>query len=130
MAKDEKESGVRALLNAGHTVAHGIENTAGYGEIRHGEAVGIGLIYEAGFAVNEGVCADAGLPIRLRSLISDLGLPTTLPTLDHAEMVRAMNADKKASSGFVKVPLPVKVGEMTMVLVPFDRLHALLSEFV
>jgi 3-dehydroquinate synthase len=129
VAADEKESGIRALLNAGHTVGHGIENSAGYGVIRHGEAVAIGLIYEAAFAVREGVCFDEDLPLRLRSIVSDLGLPVALPTLDHSDIVTAMHTDKKAAGGVVKVPLPVRVGEMRMVLVPFEQLHTLLSEF-
>jgi 3-dehydroquinate synthetase len=52
-----------------------------------------------------------------------------LPTLDHSDIVTAMHTDKKAAGGVVKVPLPVRVGEMRMVLVPFEQLHTLLSEF-
>ena len=90
VAADERERGRRALLNFGHTFGHAIENTVGYGEWLHGEAVGAGMVMAA---VLSGI-RDADVD-RLRALIAAAGLPTTIDGIDVRELRAAMNLDKK-----------------------------------
>jgi 3-dehydroquinate synthase len=127
VAADEREAGQRAWLNAGHTVGHGLETAAGYGVLRHGDAVGLGLVLETEWAVRAGLCADAALPERLRGLLLRLGLPSEVPSLDRRVVVDAMRADKKTDGASIKIPVPARVGQMTLVDVPVAHLDALLG---
>ena len=126
VSKDELEGGYRAILNAGHTVGHGIENASGYGVLRHGEAVGIGLVYETAWAIREGICQDETLADRVEVLLKSLGLPTALPDLSDDEVVKAMKLDKKAKSTSIKLPAIKGLGEISMVDLPLNRLGELL----
>ena len=127
VARDEREGGVRAWLNAGHTVGHGIEAALGYGALRHGEAVAIGLVAEVRWAEEQGHCELPGLADRLERLLLRLGLPVRAPALDEDAAVRAMCSDKKLSGARVKVPVPRAVSDMVMVDVRTQDLHALLA---
>lgn len=127
VAADEREGGWRAVLNAGHTVGHGLETAAGHGVLPHGVAVALGLLVETRWAVREGHCDDPGLPDRLATILADLGLPTVLPELDHAAIVAAMGVDKKTRGAMLTLPVPVRAGSMTLVPVPVDTLGALLA---
>jgi 5-deoxy-5-amino-3-dehydroquinate synthase len=99
---DERESGQRALLNYGHTLAHALETAARY-EIRHGEAVAIGLVYAARLARRLGRVDDARVAEH-RHVVAAYDLPTTLPRgLDNAELVALMARDKKATRGLTFV---------------------------
>jgi 3-dehydroquinate synthase len=99
VAEDERESGRRAVLNAGHTVAHAIEHATGYG-IRHGEAVALGLVAECRLGEALGVTA-AGTADRIAALLGRLGLPVVLEECPPvASLTAAMQADKKTRSGF------------------------------
>ncbi|HZQ88161.1 MAG TPA: 3-dehydroquinate synthase family protein [Acidimicrobiales bacterium] len=99
---DERESGGRALLNYGHTLAHALETAAHY-DIRHGEAVGIGLVYAARLARRLGRIDDARVAEH-RHVVAAYDLPTSIPPgLDHAELVALMARDKKATRGLTFV---------------------------
>jgi 5-deoxy-5-amino-3-dehydroquinate synthase len=99
---DERESGARALLNYGHTLAHALETAAHY-DIRHGEAVGVGLVYAARLARRLGRIDDARVAEH-RRVVAAYDLPVTLPPgLDHAELVGLMGRDKKATHGLTFV---------------------------
>jgi shikimate kinase / 3-dehydroquinate synthase len=114
VAADEREAGWRGVLNAGHTVGHALETTLGHGTLRHGEAVAIGLVAEARWAVRSGLCADAALPDRLATLLQALGLPADLPAgVDHQRMRSAFALDKKGRDDILSVPVPVRLGEFT-----------------
>lgn len=128
VAADEREGGLRAVLNAGHTVGHGLERALGYGVLRHGEAVGLGLVAEAAWAVREGLCEDPALPERIVAWLARLGLPATTPAVDPAAVARAAAVDKKATGDTVTVPLPVRAGVYTLRPVPLARLAELVSE--
>ena len=95
---DEREGGRRALLNYGHTLAHALE-TAGRYDLRHGEAVAIGLVFAAELAR----CIERIDPARVaqhRAIVESYGLPTTLPKgSDRDELVELMGRDKKAVDG-------------------------------
>jgi 3-dehydroquinate synthase len=104
VAADERETGVRAHLNLGHTFGHAIEHVAGYGAWLHGEAVGCGTVLAADLSLRTGRI-DAERARRLEALVVRAGLPTGLGDLDPAALVEAMRLDKKAHAGRVRFVL-------------------------
>jgi 3-dehydroquinate synthase len=116
VSKDEREGGLRAILNFGHTVGHAIETIENYTR-RHGEAVAIGMVYASKFAHRIGLC-DASVPERVEKLIKAYGLPTDLSALSRkpsvTELMDTMQVDKKAEGGKVKFVLPKKIGEVVV----------------
>ena len=128
VAADERETGRRAVLNLGHTVGHGLEAAAGYGTLLHGEAVGLGLLAEARWAVKEGICLDVDLPNRLTCLLQRLKLPTTFPAVDRATLRDKMAVDKKVIADIVTLPMPRGVGDVELVQVSKRRLAELVPE--
>jgi 5-deoxy-5-amino-3-dehydroquinate synthase len=99
---DEREGGRRALLNYGHTLAHALE-TAGHYDLRHGEAVAVGLIFAARLARRLGRIDDARVEYHQR-IVGGYDLPTALPAgVDHAQLVELMGRDKKALRGLTFV---------------------------
>src|SRR5438128_5476184 len=111
VAADEREAGRRAILNFGHTVGHAIEATAKFA-VLHGEAVAIGMAYEARLAEALGV-AEAGTARRIRGLLEGYGLPVELPDTATVDgLVAAMQLDKKTRDGTVRFALPRAVGVM------------------
>jgi 3-dehydroquinate synthase len=116
VSKDEREGGLRAILNFGHTVGHAIETLENY-TMRHGEAVAIGMVYASRFAHRLGLC-DAKVPERVEKLVQSYGLPTGLFTLRRRptalQLMEAMQVDKKAEDGKVRFVLPKKIGEVVM----------------
>lgn len=108
---DEREAGRRAILNAGHTVAHALEQVTGYG-IPHGEAVALGLVAECTLAERMGV-APAGLSRRVAELLVGLGLPARLASpVAQDRLVEAMASDKKNLRSRVRFALPSRLGAM------------------
>ena len=108
---DEREAGRRAILNAGHTVAHALEHATAYG-LPHGEAVALGLVAECALAEGLGV-APAGLGKRVAGLLGRLGLPVRLTApIDPERVVRAMGSDKKNRGAKVRFALPRELGVM------------------
>ncbi len=108
---DEFESGRRAVLNFGHTVAHAIETVSGYTE-RHGPAVSVGMCVEARLAVDR-----TGFPgadcNRLEALLGAMGLPVRIPGhLELDDLVAATYRDKKVLHGEVHYALPIQLGRM------------------
>ncbi len=102
VAEDERESGRRALLNYGHTLAHALETAGGY-DLRHGEAVGLGLRFAARLARRLGRVGDDEVD-RHDALVDAYDLPATLPPgLGDAELVALMARDKKATDGLAFV---------------------------
>jgi 3-dehydroquinate synthase len=113
--KDEfEESGLRAVLNYGHTFAHALETLAGYGELLHGEAVAIGMLCASRLAERLGR-VDAAFTQRQHNLLAALGLPVTLPKLDHAEIINTMAHDKKVQHGRLRFVLPSRLGHVELV---------------
>jgi 3-dehydroquinate synthase len=108
---DERESGRRVILNAGHTVAHALEQVSGY-ELPHGEAVALGLVIECQLAEQLGV-ASAGLRKRVAALLDRLGLPGRIPPrLEGSALLGSMATDKKNRGGQIHFALASQVGEM------------------
>jgi 3-dehydroquinate synthase len=111
VAADEREAGRRAILNFGHTLAHAIEATAKFTTL-HGEAVAIGMAYEARLAEALGI-AEPGTADRVRRLLDRYNLPLELPESATADaLVAAMQLDKKARDGAVRFALPQAIGRM------------------
>lgn len=108
---DEKEQGLRAHLNFGHTFAHAIENACGYGTWLHGEAVSLGIC-AATFAASEyGLCSPSLLAL-VEELLSTVGLPTRAKLPDTVTLLEAMQTDKKVQSGKLRIVAPKSLGEL------------------
>jgi 3-dehydroquinate synthase len=108
---DEREAGRRAILNAGHTVAHALEHATGY-RLPHGEAVALGLVAECALAEALGV-APKGLGGHVGRLLDRLGLPVRLPEpIAPDRLVQAMASDKKNRGAQVRFALPSGLGTM------------------
>lgn len=120
--QDPRESGLRATLNLGHTLAHAIEAVAGYGGIRHGEAVALGLLGITRYASNNGFLTGGDLPRRIEALLAELGLPTRIEGLDAAALAAAAAYDKKRDRGKVTLVIPVAPGDVRLVPVPTEEL--------
>lgn len=109
---DEREtSGRRAILNFGHTFAHGFEAVAGYGTILHGEAVAIGMLCATKLA-EDLHWIPAEVTQRLERLLRKLELPTRVPDVDLDEVLIAMQRDKKVQRGKLRYILPHRIGEV------------------
>ncbi|MDP2417706.1 MAG: 3-dehydroquinate synthase [Hydrogenophaga sp.] len=108
VGQDERESGLRAILNFGHTFGHAIEAGMGYGQWLHGEAVGCGMVMAARLSESLGL-VDAAFVARLTLLIQRAGLPTVAPVLDAQDNVgrylALMRVDKKSEAGEIKFVL-------------------------
>jgi 3-dehydroquinate synthase len=103
VSRDEREAGLRMLLNFGHTLAHALEAMHGYRSLLHGEAVAIGMVYAALRSEGIGV-APAGTALRLRQLCERFGLPTDPPARPRSAYLSALRVDKKkrdSTIGFV-----------------------------
>ena len=104
VASDEREAGLRAILNFGHTFGHAIEAGLGYGAWLHGEAVACGMVLAAELSARLGL-ADAALVMRLRSLLLRAGLPVQAPAMPGARWLELMRVDKKAEAGEIRFVL-------------------------
>ncbi|MDV6032906.1 MAG: 3-dehydroquinate synthase [Phycisphaera sp. RhM] len=115
VGEDEREtSGRRAILNYGHTFAHAIEATAGYGALLHGEAVSIGMQMAASLAIQLNLC-EPGVLERQTQLLQACQLPITFPAADVAAMLPVMMRDKKVAHGKLRFILPTKIGHVELV---------------
>lgn len=115
VADDEREtSGRRAILNYGHTFAHAIEATAGYGAMLHGEAVAIGMQMAARLAIRLGRCDDELLH-RQTKLLAAANLPLQWPDADPDAMIPIMMKDKKVAHGNLRFVLPTRIGHVELV---------------
>lgn len=108
---DPYEKAERAALNLGHTVGHAVEVVSRFG-IRHGDAVAMGIVAEAMLAERLSI-ARQGLAGDIGSVLSQLGLPTSIPEdLPRDEIIRAMQHDKKKAAGVVRFTLPAEIGRV------------------
>ncbi len=114
VAADEREAGVRAILNFGHTVGHAIESDQQYA-LRHGECVAIGMVAAAEIAVVREMLSREDAD-RIRALIEAFGLPTRVDEpLDLGTQMAYMQKDKKVSQGKIRFVLPTAIGEVVTV---------------
>jgi len=128
VARDERETGDRALLNLGHTFGHAIETAEGFGGLLHGEAVGVGLVLAFDLSARLGLCApdDAA---RVRRHLAALGLPVAPPAgLDPRRLVALMAHDKKVRDGRIVFVLARGIGRAFVARdVPLDAVVELLA---
>ncbi|CAA0078604.1 3-dehydroquinate synthase [BD1-7 clade bacterium] len=110
VAQDEREGGIRAILNLGHTFGHAIETHAGYGEWLHGEAVGVGMVMAVDLSVRMGNLHSDVLE-RAKSLIDRAKLPLTAPSdMLNEDFLSAMSVDKKNVDGKIRLVLMESLG--------------------
>ena len=110
VAEDEREAGIRALLNFGHTFAHALETLTDYERYLHGEAVAIGMMAATRLSESRGLCVQ-GLGTRLGELLQCFGLPREIPaSLETQEILGAMKLDKKVLAGSIRLILVKDAG--------------------
>jgi len=111
VAEDEKESGVRALLNFGHSFGHALEAETRYSKFLHGEAVAIGMVTAARLSESRGLCSQ-GTTGRISELLTRFGLPVTIPAESSLEGLRdALDLDKKAVASGLRLILLTGIGK-------------------
>ncbi len=114
VGEDEREAGVRAHLNFGHTFGHAIEATNRFSGLMHGEAVAVGMMAATKLAIAQGMC-DPALEQRLGVLLERIGLPATGHELASVELLmRAMQLDKKVKDDQLRLVLPTRLGEVVV----------------
>jgi 3-dehydroquinate synthase len=111
---EREETGLRAVLNYGHTFAHAFETLLGYGELLHGEAVSIGMACAARLAERLGR-VDRAFVSRQIALTQDLELPVDVPKLDPEQVIETMMHDKKVEHGRLRFVLPSRLGHVELV---------------
>jgi 3-dehydroquinate synthase len=110
VSEDEKESGIRAILNLGHTFGHAIENCLGYGEWLHGEAVGCGMVLAAKMSLAQGWLSESEF-VQVKDLISRANLPIEKPNIEYEDFIGAMKLDKKNKDKEIYLVLQKGIGE-------------------
>jgi len=129
VGQDERESGLRAILNFGHTFGHAIESGLGYGAWLHGEAVGCGMVLGAQLSA-----LALGLPQRdverVRRLVQAIGCPVYAPDLGTERWIELMQIDKKAEGGQLRFVLLPRVGEAVTRGVEPEHLRQVLDPIV
>ena len=113
VSQDEKETGIRAILNYGHTIGHAIESLTDYKEYVHGEAVALGMVAAGEIAIQMGLWKEAD-GNRQHKLIVKAGLPTrvTSQKVEVKDVLEAIKNDKKVKSGKTRFVLPTKIGKV------------------
>ncbi len=126
VSKDERESGLRAILNYGHTIGHAVETVTGYTAYLHGEAVAIGMSIEARLSVLLNLAVNSDIK-RIKSLLALYNLPYELPAgISKDSLLSAMKIDKKALAGEMRFVLPEKIGAMRVEKVSADKVSEVL----
>jgi 3-dehydroquinate synthase len=114
VSQDEKEAGLRAILNYGHTIGHAIESLTGYSTINHGEAVAIGMVAAGRLATALQMWTEEE-ENRQNALIEKAGLPTKIPSnVKIEEVIETLKTDKKVKAGKVRFILPTEIGKVTI----------------
>ncbi len=127
VSEDERERGVRATLNLGHTLAHAIEKAAGYGQVLHGEAVALGLLAACRVSHAIGLC-DATLEARVCAVLEAAGLQTELGPWLNSEVLAHLRVDKKRTGSLVRFIALAHPGDVRMQDIELSELTRLLLE--
>jgi 3-dehydroquinate synthase len=110
IAQDEREQGIRSLLNFGHTIGHALEAASDYLRVRHGETVLAGMLAEAYVSWKSGRLNEPEFH-RLERLLARIPLNASFAGIDKDRILGSIKFDKKASDGLVKMALPVTIGQ-------------------
>jgi 3-dehydroquinate synthase len=108
--QDEKDMGLRNILNFGHTVGHAVESVSHF-QVSHGQGVSIGMTAAAKIAVKLELM-DKESAARLEKLLQKAGLPTKLPQMEVKQVMQAMRYDKKVQGGKIRFVLPRAIGQV------------------
>ncbi len=128
VGQDERESGLRAILNFGHTFGHAIEAGLGYGKWLHGEAVGCGMIMAAELSAQ--VCGLSAQSVqKVRDVVAAIGCPTTPPDWEASKWLDLMGLDKKTEGGQLRFVLLPELGESVVQAVDADTVKKVLAKF-
>jgi 3-dehydroquinate synthase len=112
VSSDEREAGLRAILNYGHTIGHAVETLTGYKKYLHGEAVAIGMCLEAELSSQLGFIDKSQLA-GIKALVRSFGLPSEMPLgISTADLLESMQIDKKTVAGKMHFVLPEKIGKV------------------
>ena len=123
--KDEYETGLRKVLNFGHTIGHAIETASHYG-INHGHAVAIGMMMETRIGETLGI-TEQGTAQRLQRLLKTLRIPLKIPQIEKKKFLSALSVDKKGDAAGPRFVIPKKIGESAIgVRVPNDLIENIL----
>ncbi|MFG6416212.1 3-dehydroquinate synthase [Roseateles sp. DC23W] len=128
VGQDEREQGLRAILNFGHTIGHAIEAGLGYGAWLHGEAVGCGMVLAADLSHRLGLMPSQFVD-RLRTVIERAGLPVQPPRLGGERYLQLMRVDKKADAGAIRFVLIEELGRAGLHAVPDARIVETLAAY-
>ena len=126
VAQDEREQGLRAILNFGHTFGHAIETGLGYGAWLHGEAVACGMVMASDLSVRLGLMPEAFLS-RMKALIERAGLPVLGPKLGAQRYLELMRVDKKAEAGEIRFVVIQRLGQAVIRTAPDDLVSEVLA---
>ncbi|MBT4513181.1 MAG: 3-dehydroquinate synthase [Chloroflexi bacterium] len=130
VSEDEREAGLRTILNYGHTIAHGLETATNYTQMLHGEAVAIGMIGAAQIGEKLGLLNGDAVK-RQMDILVNFGLPATYPGADLRAIMRAIELDKKVQGKAVRWVLLKQVGETVIRKdVPSDVVQSVIEELV
>ncbi|MFQ5442820.1 MAG: 3-dehydroquinate synthase [Thermodesulfobacteriota bacterium] len=110
---EREETGLRAVLNFGHTFGHAIETLTGYGTFKHGEAVAMGMVMAARLSARLGLCGP-DVEGRLKGLLDSMGLPTAPPSIPASSVIESMRHDKKVSGGRLRFVLAEAIGTVLL----------------
>lgn len=127
--EDPFEQGRRAALNLGHTLGHAVEKTSGY-NLRHGEAVGLGMVAVAHFSQALGL-APASLANRIDKVLENWGLPVRLPTMSINSILNTILRDKKKRGNSIRWVLPIQIGQVEIdQTVPLDLVEEVIQQMM
>jgi 3-dehydroquinate synthase len=116
VAEDERETGVRAILNLGHTFGHAFESLTNYTGYKHGEAVAIGIM-AASYLAEELFNFPINSTQEIKRLLEDFNLPTSGHSLTPGEIINSMFSDKKTENGNLRLVLPREIGKAEIVII-------------
>ncbi|WP_209122595.1 3-dehydroquinate synthase [Alkalihalobacillus sp. BA299] len=129
VSEDEKETGIRAILNFGHTLGHAIEKELGYGKMTHGEAVAIGMVFA--MKLSESYYG-ISLPVAdVKDWLTKLGFTTNVPSnLDANQLLHTMKKDKKAHKGIIRMVLMKELGRVEVISVDEELIKEMLLKAI
>jgi 3-dehydroquinate synthase len=113
--EDERETGIRAFLNFGHTIGHALESVTNYTYYKHGEAIALGMLAAVSLAAKAGILKQPDLDGMLMKLVRELELPERVAGLQASDIYQALYLDKKVDCGSIRWVLPEQVGKVKIV---------------
>jgi 3-dehydroquinate synthase len=126
--QDEREGGLRRILNYGHTVGHALETLTGYKTLTHGEAISIGMVYAAKLSEQLGLCG-SDVVVRQVALLRAFDLPVNLPKIRPIDILECMERDKKVKDGKIHFVLAGRIGHVNVLPVEKKEIIRALKRF-